>query len=201
MNQTTRLLSVVLFIATMGYMDTVAARGLKIGEKAPSRKGLAGIDGKEHSAAELAEAKAVAIIFFANHCPDCQNYTDRIIALERDYREKGVAMVLVSVSQVPEDDLAHMKEWADEKNFTGLYLMDRSQCIGRDYGATVTPQIFILDGNGKLVYRGAIDDHWKSAKAKVPYARQALDAILVGKAPPVSETEADGCTIVYEGQE
>jgi peroxiredoxin len=171
---------------------------LPIGRPAPAWSSLPGADGKEHSLSDLADKKAVVLVFFANHCPDCQDYLDRILTIAKDYKDKGVATVLMSVSRMEDDSLEHMTELAKTKKFPCAYLKDESQAIGKKYGASATPEVFVLDGAGKLAYHGAVDDHWKPSKVKRPHVRLALDEILAGKPVSVPTTETQGCFIEYE---
>lgn len=192
----TKILMGCFLFATITVADEL--KGPAIGEAAPEWKDLPGVDGKLHSLANLKDAQAVAVVFYANHCPDCQNYLERIIALTKEYKTEDVAFVLLSVSTIPEDDIEHMKEMAKENNLPCAYLLDKSQKIGKAFGVEMTPTIFILDRKRSLAYRGAIDDHWKSEKSKVPYAKNAIDAVLAGQKPDPAQTEAEGCFIVYE---
>lgn len=171
---------------------------LAIGRPAAEWRSLPGADGKEHSLGDLANRKAVVLVFFANHCPDCELYLDRILAVAKDYDKKGVATVLMSVSRMEEDSLEHMMELARTKPLPCLYLKDESQEIGKKYGASTTPEIFILDGDRKVAYHGALDDHWKPSSVKRPHVRIALDEILAGKPVSLTETEPHGCFIEYE---
>lgn len=194
----TSMLAGSLLVALLFATDE--PKGPAIGEAAPEWADLPGVDGKRHSLAELKDAKAVAVVFYANHCPDCQNYLDRIIALANGFQDKGVAFVLLSVSTIPEDGIEHMKEMAEEHHLPCQYLLDKSQKIGKAFGANTTPQIFLLDEKRRLAYRGAIDDHWNKEKSKVPYAKNAIEAVLAGKKPNPAETDAEGCFIVYEDE-
>lgn len=172
--------------------------GLELGGKAPAWSKLEGIDGKKHSLADLKDAKAIVVVFTCNHCPVAKAYEERLVALNNDYKEKGVALVAINVSNAEADKLPAMKERAEEKGFEFAYLYDPSQKIGRAFGATVTPHAFLLDKDKKLVYRGAIDDNQKIDKVEKHSLRDALDAVLAGKKPAVAETDQFGCGIGYE---
>ena len=171
---------------------------LALGDKAPAWSKLEGVDGKKHSLADLKDAKAVVVVFTCNHCPVAKAYEERLVALNNDYKEKGVSLVAINVSNAEADKLPAMKERAEEKGFEFAYLYDPSQKIGRAFGATVTPHAFLLDKDKKLVYRGAIDDNQKVDKVEKHSLRDALDAVLAGKKPAVAETEQFGCGIGYE---
>lgn len=170
----------------------------KIGDKAPDWSGIIGVDGKEHKLADYKKVKAVVVVFTCNHCPVAVAYEDRLIALQKDYKKKGVQLVAVNVNNIPADRLEPMKVRAREKKFNFPYLYDSSQKSGKDYGAVKTPHVFLLDKDRKLAYVGAIDDSMKTDKVKTHYLRDALDAVLAGKPVEKPETNAVGCGIKYE---
>jgi peroxiredoxin len=194
-------------VAKLSFALTVlaailSARGnageLKIGDEAPDFKGLVGVDGKEHALADYKDAKLVVVVFTCNHCPVAQAYEGRLIVLQRQYKSKGVQLVAVNVNKMPADQLDAMKKRAKEKGFNFPYLYDATQKIGRDYGATVTPHVFVLDQRRKIAYIGAVDDNMNADKATKPYLHNALDALLAGKRAPWEVTKQFGCSIQYE---
>jgi len=171
---------------------------LAVGDPAPAWKDLAGVDGQKHSLSEHADAKAVVVVFTCNHCPVAQSYEDRLVQLAADYQGQGVELVAINVSNLESDKLPAMKERAEEKGFKFDYLYDPSQEIGRAYGATVTPDVFLLDGAGNVAYIGAIDDNMNESKATKHYLRDAIDAVLAGSKPQTDTTKPIGCGIRYE---
>ena len=196
MTRKTRLRWLVLMAAA------IAARAhaveLKIGDAAPTFAGIIGIDDKEHGLADYQGAKFVVVAFTCNHCPVAAAYEDRLVALQKDYQAKGVQLVAVNVNTIAADRLDKMKERAAKKGFNFPYLYDATQKIGRDYGATVTPHVFVLDKDRKIAYVGAVDDNMQPGKVKSPHLRNALDALLAGKKPPQEVTKQFGCGIKYE---
>lgn len=174
------------------------AKGLKVGDKAAEWKDIIGIDDKKHSLADYKEAKVIVLAFICNHCPVAVAYEDRLVTLQKDYKEKGVQVIAVNVNNLPADRLDQMKIRAKEKGFNFPYLYDSTQKIAHDYGAKVTPHIFVLDKERKIAYMGAIDDNQQVDKVSKQYLRDALDALLAGKKPQVAETKAFGCSIKYE---
>jgi peroxiredoxin len=174
------------------------AKKLKVGDPSPVWKDLTGTDDKKHSLKDLADAKAVIVVFTCNHCPVAQAYEDRLVALEKDYHDKGVELVAINVNNMEADKLPAMKERAEEKGFKFAYLYDPSQAIGRAFGATVTPHAFVLDGKHRVAYMGAIDDSQQPSEVKEHYVRDAVDAILAGRAPEVATSKQFGCGIKYE---
>lgn len=191
-----RTLLVLALLLSVAF--TAHAATAKLGEKAPDWSGIIGIDDAKHGLADYKKAKAVVVVFTCNHCPVAKAYEDRLVALQKDYEKKGVQLVAVNVNNLPADTLEPMKERAKEKKFKFPYLYDSSQQIGHDYGATKTPEVFLLDKERKLVYHGAIDDSMDAEKAETHHLRDALDAVLAGKEPPKAETAAFGCGIKYD---
>jgi len=172
---------------------------LNVGDAAPQWSGAAGIDDKKHALADHKDAKAVVVVFTCNHCPVADFYDERLVQLQKDYKVKGVQLVAISVSTMEADKLPKMKEKAETKKFNFPYLHDETQKVGRDFGATATPQVFVLGADRKIAYMGAIDDSWADpAEVKNAYLRDALDAVLAGKPPAVTETKPKGCGIEYE---
>lgn len=171
---------------------------LSIGDAAPPFTQLAGTDDKPHSLADFKEAKAVVVVYTCNHCPVAQAYEDRLMAVQKEYQGKGVQVVAISVSNFEIDKLESMKERAGIKGFNFPYLHDSSQKSAASYGASVTPHVFVLDGQRKIAYMGAVDDSMSAGEVKQSYVRLALDAVLAGKAPAVTETRQVGCGIQYE---
>jgi len=171
---------------------------LKIGAPAPDWSGVIGIDDKEHGLADYKEAKVVVMVFTCNHCPVAIAYQDRLVALQKDYQKKGVQLIAVNVNNIPADRLEPMKVRAKEKGFNFPYLYDPTQKMGYDYGARVTPHVFVLDKDRKIAYVGAVDDNNNPKKAEKHYLREALDALLAGQKPAPAETRPRGCTVKYD---
>lgn len=191
-------LGCLLGLLAFGSCAVAEQRGVKVGDPAPDWKGIIGVDDKQHSLADYKDAKAIVLVFTCNHCPVAVAYEDRLIQLQKDYKDKGVQVIAVNVNNIPEDRLDKMKERAAQKGFNFPYIYDSSQKMGHDYGAKVTPHVFILDGQRKIAYIGSIDDNMDVKKASKHYVREALDALLAGKSPAVAETKAFGCSIKYE---
>lgn len=171
---------------------------LAIGAAAPNWENLPGVDGKKHALAEFRTGKALVVVFFSNHCIDCQDYVERLTKLAADYKDRGVQVVCLNVGGFDGENLEKMTAWAAEKKFTLPFLRDDSQAVGKAYGAKLTPEAYLFDAAGKLAYRGAIDDHWDPAQVKRAHLRVALDEILAGKpvSTPIQKGEF-GCDIDY----
>lgn len=199
----TRSAGALVLMLTLLLLTTSAQAGkynrkLNIGDPAPAWTDVAGIDGKRHSLLDLKEAKAIVVVFTCNHCPIATAYEARLKQLQSDFRDRGVQVVAICVSRSEEDSLEQLQARAREREFNFLYLHDLSQELGRQYGAAVTPQALVLDGQRKVAYMGAIDDDWQHAdNVGAAYVREAVKAVLAGKSPKHTETRHAGCGIEY----
>jgi hypothetical protein len=168
---------------------------------------LPGVDGKTHSLSEYASAKILLIIFDTVHCPTSQAFQGRIQEIVSDYRDRGVQVVAISPSHpggVRLDELGYtdlddsfpsMKIRAKEKGINYPFLYDgEPNLVSQAYGPKATPHCFLFDADRKLRYTGRIDDHEDPEKVKTHDLRNALDAVLAGKEPPVPVTKAMGCS-------
>jgi peroxiredoxin len=199
-----RILTAVALLVGLSATTTLPAakfnKVLDIGKPAPAWKELLGVDDKRHSLDDLKEAKLVIVVFACNHCPVVKAYERRLIRFVDDYQGKGVECVAISVSRQPNDQLPQMKTRASDSGFNFPYLIDPTQQIAKAYGATVTPHVFVLDQQRRVAYMGKIDDHLDESKVAEHFLRDAVDALLAGKQPEVTETRQTGCDIEFERQ-
>lgn len=185
-------LALVASIATAGEYN----QALNYGDPAPVWKNLPGVDGKKHSLDDLKDKKIVVVVFTCNSCPIAVDYEDRIIAFANK-RKDDVAVVAINVNQIQEDSLPEMKKKAEEKKFPFVYLYDESQKIAKAYGATFTPEFFVLGPDRKIVYMGGMDDNSVPRLVKEQYLEPAVLAALNGTKPATVETVARGCRVRY----
>lgn len=183
---------------------------LALGSPAPDFL-LPGIDGKEQSLADFAEAKVLAVVFTCNHCPTAQAYEDRLIRLAAEYTPKGVAFVAINPNHAPAvrldelgfsdlgDTIEEMAVRAAAKGFNFPYLDDGpTQEVSEKYGPVATPHVFIFDAARTLRFHGRIDDSEREADVKSSDTRAALDALLAGREPPVTRTKVFGCSVKWK---
>jgi len=179
-------------MAAMAFVAAPALADVAPGDKAPELKGLKGTDGKTYSSADLKDKNATVVVFTCNSCPVAEAYEDRFNDFAKKYQDKGVAFVAINANKATED-LDEMKKRAEEKGFTFPYVYDASGTSATDFGARVTPHIFVLDGQGTVQYVGAFDD--KQNNPSKHYVADAVDAILAGKKPETAQTKPVGCGI------
>jgi len=181
--------------AGAGKYNSVVAPG----DPAPVFSGIPAVLGDKETTLNLGDIKedVVVVVFLANHCPVVTFYEDRMIDFANDYKGKNVKVVAFSVSKREDDRLPAIKERVKERNYNYAYGYDATQQIGRAYGATNTPQFFVLDKTRTIRYSGAMDDNRDEAKVQKQYVRDAVDAVLKGESVEISETRPQGCGISY----
>ena len=185
-------------------LNTAAQAGkynptLSIGDKAPEFSKLPGVDGKEHSLADLKDKSVVVVVFTCNTCPYALDYEKRLIQFSKDYcgADGKVGLLAINVNRVPGDKLEDMKQRAENQHYNFPYLYDESQQSAKAYGATFTPEFFVLDKDRKVVYMGAMDDSPAGDKIMNKHVELAVQAALEGKQPATTETVAIGCLVRY----
>jgi len=173
----------------------VRAADLRIGAPAPDFTLPAAIDGKPLALRELlSKNRGVAVLFIATKCPVSNAYNERMAALAKAYTAKGIAFVGINSNKA--EPAAETAEHAKKHGFDFFVVKDPGNKVADAYGAQKTPEVFLLDAAGKLIYHGRIDENQDDANAvRSPDFRNALDALLAGKPVPVAETKAFGCTI------
>jgi hypothetical protein len=85
----------------------------------------------------------------------------------------------------------------DDGGWPAPYLHDATQDVARAYGAKTTPDVFVIDGGGRLRYRGAPDADYNDESQNAGWLRAALDAVLAGRDPEPAETDPVGCSIKW----
>jgi thiol-disulfide isomerase/thioredoxin len=154
-----------------------------------------------HSLADFKDKDVVVVVVTCNHCPVAVAYEDRLIALAKKYASEPdgkVAVVAINVNRLDADKLDKMEERAKNKGFNFPYLYDESQKIGRELGATVTPEFLVLNKERKVAYMGALDDNMQADRVKARYVEDAVDALLKGETVKTTETRGRGCSVKYE---
>ncbi len=187
-----RRVALALAVAAMAFVASPAFAVVAPGDKAPELKGLQGTDGKTYSSADLKDKKATVVVFTCNSCPVAVAYEDRFNEFAKKYQDKGVAFVAINANKATED-LDEMKQRAKEKGFAFPYVYDETGKSASEFGARVTPHLFVLDGQGTVQYVGAFDDRQNNPSKH--YVADAVDAILAGKKPGTAQTRPIGCGI------
>lgn len=200
----TRGLAVAAMVLTMA--GAVAAQDapsvLAVGKSAPKADvKMANVDGKSLSIAEAKGAKGTLVVFTCNTCPFAQAWQSRIADLGNTYSKQGIGVIAINANDPgvnAGDDMAGMQTRAKLLGLAFPYVMDASSDVARAFGATRTPEAFLFDAKGKLVYHGAVDDNSREPeKVTSRWLNDALAATVAGKAVAVSETKSIGCSIKF----
>ncbi|MEP5612121.1 MAG: thioredoxin family protein [Cyclobacteriaceae bacterium] len=206
MKKTFILLTGVLAVVAVLFLNAKEpVPGYGVGDYAIDFK-LPNIDGKQVSLSDYNDAKGFIVIFTCNTCPYAQAYESRIVDLDKKYASKGFPVIAINpndLSQQPDDSMEKMKTRAASKGFTFPYLRDDSQEVTKAYGATKTPHVYLLNKEASNKYKvefiGAIDDSPRDASdVSQRYVESAIDALLTGSKPNVTEKRAIGCTIKWK---
>jgi peroxiredoxin len=161
---------------------------------------LPGVDGRTHSLADYADAEILVLVQSCNHCPYVLAWEGRLNQIQRDYEPRGVAIVAVCSNDAtthPVDSFDAMVEHARDASYVIDYLHDEDQSLARALGSERTPEAFVFDAERRLRYHGAIDDNRDDEAVSTHYLRDALDAVLAGQEPAVTETPPVGCTVKW----
>jgi peroxiredoxin len=175
-------------------------QGLAIGTLAPKADvKMASADGRNVSITDMKGPKGTLVVFTCNHCPWAKAWQNRIVDLGNTYSKRGVGVIVVNPNDpeaYPEDAFAVMQERAKELKMTVPYVVDATSDVARAFGATHTPEAFLFDRKGKLVYHGGIDDNAREPeKVTARWLRDALESTVAGKPVVLAETKALGCSI------
>lgn len=169
---------------------------------------LTNVDGRVVSLRDFASAKVLVVVFTCTHCPSAQLAEEPLKKIVNDYKARGVSVVAISSSSPKgarldefawtdlDDSFESMKLRAKDRNFNFPYLYDgeEPQAVSHAYGTVATPHFFIFDAERKLRYQGRLRDDERHETGKGNYVRDAIDALLAGKEPPVAQTKVVGCS-------
>lgn len=191
------------FIAILGFTPQPKLAGIGIGDMAPAFN-LKNIDGQMYSFENIKDAngespKGYIIVFTCNTCPYAKANESRLIQLQESYGPAGYPVVAImpnNPERKPGDSFDAMKANADEKGFNFLYLIDEEQSVFPQYGATKTPEVFLLDEKRIVRYHGAIDDSVRDEEGvETKFVENAIAAIQNGQDPSPTTTKSIGCGI------
>lgn len=172
-----------------------------VGQPAPEFT-LTDTNGKTHQLSEYA-GKVVVLEWINDGCPFVQRHygSKNMQALQRKYTEMGVVWLSVSSSRKGEQGNHSPADWEalrqSQAHASTALLLDEPGKVGRSYGAKTTPHMFVINGDGVLVYNGAIDNNKSDPAQAENYVAAALDAVLAGKPVARATSTPYGCGIKY----
>lgn len=181
----------LLAIFSLAIFSLSAQAQIKIGDKIENFT-LSDTNGSEKSFNSLKGTKGTIVVFLSAQCPVVKAYNERINKIYSDYSSKGVS--IVGINSNATESLSWVKSHADE-HYKFSVLIDKGNVIADKFNASSTPEVLFFDKDGKLAYRGAIDNDKFGENITMNYLRDALDANLAGKEITKNDTKAIGCTI------
>lgn len=182
-------------------MVMTASQMLALGTPAPDFR-LPDIEGKVVSLRDFEKSPALLVVFMCNHCPFVKHILAAFVELAKEYQAKGLAVVGINsndVENLPEDRPEMMAKVAKGAGFTFPYLYDQTQEVAKSYRAACTPDFFLFDKEGRLVYRGQMDDSRPGNNVPVTGVdlRAAIDAVLEDKPVGQEQKPSMGCNIKW----
>ena len=154
-------------------------------------------NGQQHSLASLKGEKGTLLIFIATQCPYSNAYNQRMEALHRDYNARGIRLVGINPNKT--EPAEEVRSHAQQNGLTFIVLKDPDNRIADYFGASVTPETYLLDAGNVLRYHGRLDADHKDAGLNSGELRQALEELLGGQAIANTGKKAFGCTIKRVG--
>jgi peroxiredoxin len=184
----------ILLAGALSLSGLLLAAAPPVGGPAPQFT-LTTVDGKSFSMAEAAHShKAVVLMFIATQCPYSNAYNDRMRDMAAAYEKRGI--LFAGINSNKSEPAAEVIAHAKQHGFAFSLMKDPHNKVADLYDARHTPEIFVVDADGKVRYHGRIDENYEEpAKVTSPDLKNALDALLAGKPIAKAETKAFGCSI------
>ena len=200
-----------LFVLVLALLPSGCVRSdrpsLALGSAAPDFN-LPGVDGKSHTLGDFASSRVLAIVFTCNTCPHVAAVPVAHQKARRRHRDKGVTVVAINPNKAAAmqlADLGHtdvgeslddMKVRARDRRLGYPYLSDGdTHSVSQAFGVVAMPHVFVFDQARRLRYEGRIDDNTREDKVTVRDARNAIDALLAGRAVQAAHTRVTGCPV------
>ena len=184
-------------------MSFTISKMLPLGTKAPAFKLHDTISGVDVTLDEIMSDKATVIMFICNHCPYVIHVNREIVNVANDYMKQGVSFAAISSNDAlnyPDDAPDKMRIVAKVLQFPFPYLHDETQEVAREYDAACTPEFYVFDGEGKLFYRGRLDDSRPDNGQPLTGKdlRNAIDLVLENSPAPEKQYPSGGCNIKWK---
>jgi len=154
---------------------------------------LTDVGGTQHRLSQYRDSTAAVVMFIATQCPVSNDYNTRMVELARTYQPKGFQFLGINSNK--QESVQEIVEHSLRNNFPFPVLKDHRNVIADRFGATHTPEVYVILPGGKVVYHGRIDDSQNIERVQSRDLKDALDAIVARRPVPRPETRAFGCTI------
>lgn len=187
-------------------MAAVPSTMLPLGTKLPDFELVNAVDDRTVSARDAMGSRGLLVMFICNHCPYVRHVLPELGRIAADYQPRGIGVVAINSNDVtayPQDGPPEMKALAQREGWTFPFLFDETQEVARAFQAACTPDFYLFDADGKLVYRGQLDDSRPNSLVPVTGKdlRAAMDALLEGRPIPGDQKPSLGCSIKWRSEE
>jgi thioredoxin-related protein len=194
------ILLLILCAGLLAFINGAPPEEIPINSQVPMPNyKMKDITGKQVSLAEIKKEKGLLVIFSCNTCPYVKLSESRIKEYTDYCQNNNIGSVLINSNEAQrgdEDSFQAMVKYYNEQQLRCCYTVDERSQLANAFGASRTPQCFLFDAAGALIYKGAIDDNVKDPSAvKAAYLREALSALIKNEKPKTQETKSIGCTI------
>jgi peroxiredoxin len=187
-------------VLALALVTLAPADPLPIGASLPNPEvKMKDISGKEVSFKDATKKNGLLVMFSCNTCPVVRGYQARTVAAAKHAMESEVGVILLNPNEATRtegDSFDDMKTYAKNSGYTFNYVLDHNSKMADAFGANRTPECFLFDKNGKLVYHGAIDNNAGDADGVTKqYLIKAIDEVKAGSPVSVKESRSVGCGI------
>ncbi len=182
------ILAALALVAAPAVAGSPAAPGSRVEDFT-----LPDFGGRTHSLGQYKGGKGTVLIFVSTRCPVSNAYNERMVALAAEYQPKGVQFLGINANKA--EDPQEMSDHAKSNGWNFPVLKDAGNKIADRFGATVTPEVFVIGPDSTVLYHGRIDDSQDPAGVKSRDLREALDAVISGAEITRKEAKAFGCSI------
>jgi peroxiredoxin len=149
--------------------------------------------GNQHTLSDYIDSKAIVIIFIATRCPVSNDYNSRMEQIYSEYKNKDISFLGINSNKT--EDIKEITNHAKDNGLTFTILKDEKNIVADKFGASFTPEIYVLNNEFELLYHGRIDDSRRESEVTTTDLEKALDEIISGTAVSNPRTKAFGCTI------
>lgn len=187
-------------VAACGLLSFMVVAELPIGADMPKPDvKMKDISGKQVSLKDAKGKNGLLVMFSCNTCPYVVKNQQRTNEICKTAIENGVGVILINSNEAQRDDedsYEAMKEYAKDQGYKWFYTVDENSEVADAFDAKRTPENFLFDKNGKLVYHGAIDDNPSDAgSVKRSHLKEAIQEMVKGKDITVKTSRSVGCSI------
>ncbi|MBC7587652.1 MAG: thioredoxin family protein [Chitinophagaceae bacterium] len=192
------LFSLMAFVA--GRIIAQNIQSIAVGSKAPLLEAkMKDVTGKEITMKDAMKSNGVLVMFSCNTCPFVIENQQRTKEIADYALKNNIGVIIINSNEAQRDEADSymaMQTYAKEQGYKYYYTVDENAQVADAFGATRTPEIFILDASGKVMYKGSIDDNPSDAnKVKRQHAKEAITETIKGETVTVKETRSVGCGI------